>query len=158
MGWADGKAVEAAPQVGPAVVCREPGRGLPGGPQSGDVPAHRRYSEALERCLQFLATLQYTEANTQHFATWYRPRLVGGFHASHQDGNLRIDYTQHAVARWCSTWCTWRGRVEQGGRSRLRRLGRSAARGFPSGLAGEHVLVILPIMTLVAPGQPMAMT
>jgi hypothetical protein len=23
---------------------------------------------------------------------------VGGFHASHQDGNLRIDYNQHAVS------------------------------------------------------------
>ena len=48
--------------------------------------------------MQFLTTLQYTDANTQHFADWYRPRLVGGFHASHQDGNLRIDYTQHAVS------------------------------------------------------------
>ena len=42
-------------------------------------------------------TLQYTEPNTQYFADWYRPRLAGAFHASHQDGNLRIDYTQHAV-------------------------------------------------------------
>jgi hypothetical protein len=23
---------------------------------------------------------------------------VGGFHASHQDGDLRIDFTQHAVS------------------------------------------------------------
>ena len=58
---------------------------------------YRHYSEALERCLQFLATLQYTDANTQHFADWYRPALLGAFHASHEDGNLRIDYTQHAV-------------------------------------------------------------
>jgi hypothetical protein len=47
--------------------------------------------------LQFLITLQYTEANTQHFADWYRPAMLGAFHASHQDGTLRIDYTQHAV-------------------------------------------------------------
>ena len=47
--------------------------------------------------MQFLATLQYTDANTRHFADWYRPTLIGGFYASHQDGNLRIDYTQHAV-------------------------------------------------------------
>jgi vacuolar-type H+-ATPase subunit E/Vma4 len=42
--------------------------------------------------------LQYTDANTQHFEEWYRPRLVGGFHASTQDGNLRVDYTQHALS------------------------------------------------------------
>jgi hypothetical protein len=66
--------------------------------EQGDVGRHQRYLETLERSLQFLTTLQYTDANTQHFADWYRPRLAGAFHASHQDGNLRIDYTQHAVA------------------------------------------------------------
>jgi hypothetical protein len=66
--------------------------------QAGDRTRYQRYREALELCLQFLNTLQYTEANTQHFADWYRPVLVGAFHASHQDGNLRIDYTQHAVS------------------------------------------------------------
>lgn len=66
--------------------------------QSGDLNHYQQYRETLERCLQFLTTLQYTEANTQHFADWYRPVLVGAFHASHQDGNLRIDYTQHAVS------------------------------------------------------------
>lgn len=65
--------------------------------QTGDVARYTRYREALERCLQFTTTLQYTEANTQHFADWYQPVLVGGFHASHQDGTLRLDYTQHAV-------------------------------------------------------------
>jgi hypothetical protein len=48
--------------------------------------------------LQFVTTLQYTEANTQHFAEMFRPVLVGAFHPSHQDGNLRLDCTQHAVA------------------------------------------------------------
>jgi hypothetical protein len=65
--------------------------------QAGDLTRYHRYREALERCLQFLTTLQYTQANTQHFADWYRPALAGGFHSSHQDGNLRIDYSQHAV-------------------------------------------------------------
>jgi hypothetical protein len=97
MGWADGKAVESAPQVssasyaeGLAEACRVAGA-------AGDLTRHRRYRDALERCLQFLTTLQYTETNTQHFADWYRPMLLGAFHASHQDGDLRIDYTQHAV-------------------------------------------------------------
>lgn len=66
--------------------------------QAQDGPRYQKYREALERCLQFLNTLQYTEANTQHFADWYRPVLVGAFFGSHQDGNLRIDSTQHAVS------------------------------------------------------------
>lgn len=65
--------------------------------ERGERERYHRYRDALERCLQFLTTLQYTDANTQHFADWYRPALLGGFHASHQDGNLRTDFTQHAV-------------------------------------------------------------
>ena len=57
-----------------------------------------RYAAAVQLGLQFTARLQYTEAGCSHFAEWYRPRLVGGFHASHQDGDLRIDYNQHAVS------------------------------------------------------------
>jgi hypothetical protein len=63
-----------------------------------DLAHHQRYTDALERCLQFLVRLQYTDATAQHFAEWYRPRLVGAFHASPTDGNLRIDYAQHALA------------------------------------------------------------
>jgi hypothetical protein len=63
----------------------------------GDADRLKRYRESLERCLQFLTTLQYTDANTQHFADWYRPRLLGAFHVSHRDGTLRIDHTAHAV-------------------------------------------------------------
>lgn len=64
----------------------------------GDVARCGRYRAAVERSLQFLALLQYTEANTQHFADWYRAVLVGGVHASPQDGNLRTDDTAFAVA------------------------------------------------------------
>lgn len=66
--------------------------------QLGDLPRYQRYHEALERGLQFLTTLQYTEANTQHFADWYRPLLLGGFFAGHQDGTLRLEDTAGAVA------------------------------------------------------------
>jgi hypothetical protein len=62
-----------------------------------DLQRHERYSAALERGLQFLCSLQYVNADTQHFEPWYRTRLLGGFHGSPTDGNLRIDYTQHAV-------------------------------------------------------------
>jgi hypothetical protein len=97
MTWQDGRAVEAAPQVTSASCAEGLAEACRVARAAGDLPRFRRYSEALERCLQFVTMLQYTDANTQHFAAWYRPRLVGGFHASDQDGNLRIDYTQHAV-------------------------------------------------------------
>jgi len=98
MGWSDGKASAAAPQVDSAAYAEGLAEACRVARQAGDVRRHQRYRDALERCLQFLTTLQYTEANTQHFADWYRPALLGGFYASHQDGNLRIDYTQHAVS------------------------------------------------------------
>jgi hypothetical protein len=94
----DGTASALAPQVGSACVAEGLAEACRVVRQAGDHDRQHRYREALERCLQFLNTLQYTEANTQHFADWYRPVLVGAFHASNQDGNLRIDYTQHAVS------------------------------------------------------------
>jgi hypothetical protein len=98
MSYADGKGVETPPQVASAAYAESLAEACRVARQSGDVTRYRRYSEALERCLQYLATLQYTDGNTQHFAPWYRPRLVGAFHASDQDGNLRIDYTQHSLS------------------------------------------------------------
>jgi hypothetical protein len=98
MGWADGKPLPLPPQIGSASYAEGLADACRVAKQAGDLNRHRRYREALERSLQFLSTLQYSDANTQHFAEWYRPRLVGGFHASHQDGNLRIDYAQHAVS------------------------------------------------------------
>jgi hypothetical protein len=89
--------MEAGPQVSSAACAEGLAEACRVARQQGDLARYRRYRESLERCLQFVATLQYTDANTQHFADWYRPALVGGFHASHQDGNLRLDYTQHAV-------------------------------------------------------------
>jgi hypothetical protein len=65
--------------------------------QAGEVARYQRYSAGLRSCLQFLITLQYTDANTTHFVDWYKPAVLGGFHASHEDGNLRLDYSQHAV-------------------------------------------------------------
>jgi hypothetical protein len=97
MGWADGKAVEAAPGHQSALGAESLAEAARLARALGDVGRFQRYQAALERVVPFLLTLQYNEANTQHFADWYRPRLVGGFHASHQDGNLRIDYTQHAL-------------------------------------------------------------
>jgi hypothetical protein len=97
MGYADGKPVEMAPDVHGARCALALADACRVTRDMGDVTRHERYTAALERCLQFLTTLQYADADTQHFADWYRPRLLGGFHLSHQDGQLRIDYSQYAV-------------------------------------------------------------
>lgn len=95
--WANGSPAEVAPDVLSAVYSESLADACRLAREQGEVTRYPRYKEALERSLQFLTALQYTDANTQHFADWYRPALVGAFHASHHDGNLRIDYTQHAV-------------------------------------------------------------
>ena len=48
------------------------------------------------RAACILMSLQYT-ATAEHFVEAFRPSILGAFHASPQDGNLRIDYTQHPV-------------------------------------------------------------
>ncbi len=96
--WVDGKAVPMSPDIssgGAAVSLAEACRLAKA---VGDVQHYQRYRQALESALQFLTTLQYSEANTQHFAEWYRPAVVGAFHASFQDGNLRLDYAQHTLS------------------------------------------------------------
>jgi hypothetical protein len=65
--------------------------------QAADLTRYQRYNAAARGCLQFVTTLQYTESNTTHFADWYKPLLLGGFHATPEDGTLRLDYTQQAV-------------------------------------------------------------
>jgi hypothetical protein len=96
--WTDGKPVETPPHAASAVYAEGLAEACRVTRTTGDLNRHKTYTAALERCLTFLTSLQYTEENTRHFADWYRPTLVGGFHASHQDGDLRIDYTQHAVS------------------------------------------------------------
>jgi hypothetical protein len=98
MAYSDGRPVDAPPTVGCAHYAEGLAEACRVARAAGDLTRHQRYTDALEKCLQFLTTLQYTEAGTQHFADWYRERLVGAFHGSHQDGNLRLDYTQHAVS------------------------------------------------------------
>jgi hypothetical protein len=97
MDWTDGKPVTSTPQVGSAALAEALAESCRLARASGDLAHYQRYREALERCLQFLTRLQYTEASTQHFADWYRRDLIGAFHASFQDGNIRIDYAQHSV-------------------------------------------------------------
>jgi hypothetical protein len=62
-----------------------------------DAARYDRYRVVLTRALQFLTTLQYGEDNTVHFAGHFRPVLLGAFHPSMTDGNLRVDQTAAAV-------------------------------------------------------------
>jgi hypothetical protein len=95
---ADSGKVEPAPQIGSAVYAESLAQACRVARQAGDVKRFDRYSTAAGECVRFLSLLQYTEGNTSHFDENYRKRLLGGFFAGHQDGNLRIDYTQHAVS------------------------------------------------------------
>jgi|SRR5579884_1154909 len=98
MKWADGRAIDAPPTIDSAMYAEALAEARRTARAGSDATRYQHYTEVLHRCLQFLVRLQYTDANTQHFEEWYRPRLVGGFHASTQDGNLRVDYTQHALS------------------------------------------------------------
>ena len=96
-GWADGRPTDAPPTVGTAFFAEGLADACRTARQAADLDRYRRYQGTLVMGLQFTTRLQYTEADNQ-FADWYRPRLVGGFHASARDGLLRIDYTQHALS------------------------------------------------------------
>jgi hypothetical protein len=95
----DGKMAAVAPTVesaqyamGLAESCR-----MLGQMDRPDTARYDLYRTALARALQFLTTLQYGEENTQHFAGHFRPVLVGAFHPSFTDGNLRVDHTAMSV-------------------------------------------------------------
>src|SRR5262249_58962041 len=96
--WLVCKACQTAPTIDSAEFAESLADACRLGKAAGDVQRFERYRGALESALRFLTLLQYNEASARHFADWYRPAVVGGFHASLQDGNLRIDYNQHAVS------------------------------------------------------------
>ena len=96
---ADGKAVpDSQPTVEAGLYALGLGEACRAAKQTADLGRAQRYGAALKHALQFLARLQYAEANTQHFAPAYRAWLAGGFRAAPDDGNLRTDHTGWAVA------------------------------------------------------------
>ncbi len=97
MSWSDGRPAETAPTITTACYAEGLTDACRTARQAVDLDRYRRYQNAVQTAFPFVGRLQYTEGNTNHFAEWYRSRLVGGFHASRQDGNLRIDTTQYAV-------------------------------------------------------------
>ena len=98
--FADGKVAANAPTIDSALCaqsladCCRMIRQM----SSPDMERYDRCRNALIRAMQFLATLQYAEDSTQHFMPAHRAYLVGGFHPTHQDGNLRVDQSANAVS------------------------------------------------------------
>lgn len=96
--WTDGKVLPIAPDISSGPYAESLAEACRVAKQMGDVQRYERYRRCLESALLFLTSLQYTEARVQHYAEFFRPAILGAFHASHQDGNLRIDFTQHPLS------------------------------------------------------------
>jgi hypothetical protein len=63
-----------------------------------DLDRFAKYQMVASHTVQFLCGLQYLESNTRHFENSFRVNmLIGGFHLSPVDGNLRVDATGCAV-------------------------------------------------------------
>lgn len=93
----EGKAEHAVPDTRSALPAESLAEACRVARHAGDLARLKTYEQALVRNIHFLMSLQYTTAKTQHFVDPFRPSVLGAFHASHQDGNIRIDYTQHAL-------------------------------------------------------------
>jgi hypothetical protein len=67
--------------------------------RNADVPRAERYRQAAQDAALFVTALQYTEPNTRHFENSFRAHvLIGGFHLSPSDGDLRIDAAGRGVS------------------------------------------------------------
>jgi hypothetical protein len=65
----------------------------------GDLTRSRKYQPAVTAGAEFLCRLQFLEANTRHFENSFRVNmLIGAFHLSPSDGNLRTETTARAVS------------------------------------------------------------
>src|SRR5262249_13180543 len=96
--FADGKPVAAAPTMRSAAYLEGLAQACRVTRQIPDAARYERYANTAARAGQFLMALQFGEDSTRHFAPNHRSLLSGGFHASHQDGNLCVTANSHAVA------------------------------------------------------------
>ena len=94
----DGKQASGGPDISSAAAAESLAEACRVAKAVGDLDRMRKYEQALSQNLGFLMSLQYTSAKTQHFVEAFRPSILGAFHASHQDGNLKLDYTQHPLS------------------------------------------------------------
>jgi hypothetical protein len=93
----DGKMVLTPPDIQSALMAESLAEACRVARLAADLPRLQRYERALLPCFRFLMSLQYTGQRAEHFVEAYRPSILGAFHASAQDGKLRIDYTQHPL-------------------------------------------------------------
>jgi hypothetical protein len=63
-----------------------------------DLARFGQYKSAAQAAAQYMIELQYGETNTRHFDNSFRANmLIGAFHLSPTDGNIRIDATATSV-------------------------------------------------------------
>ena len=95
--YVNGKVEQSLPDVRSAQAAESLAEACRVAKHAGDLARLQRYERALIQCMHFTMSLQYRNAKGQHFVEGFRPSILGAFHASHQDGNLRLDYTQHPL-------------------------------------------------------------
>jgi hypothetical protein len=93
----DGRVEATPPDISSAAAAESLAEACRVAKHAGDLLKVRDYERALLLNVRFLMSMQYTTNNTKHFVDPFVPSVLGAFHASHQDGNLRIDYTRPAV-------------------------------------------------------------
>lgn len=96
--FAQGKPLAGSPRIGSAQCAASLCDACRATRQKPDAERFAKYRDAAGRALQFTTTLQFTEANTQHFAAAYREQvLLGGFFTAPDDGTVRLENNQMAV-------------------------------------------------------------
>ena len=93
----DGRRWATPPGSATASFCEGLGAAAALAAKVGDRSKAERYVAACRAGAMFLQSLQFMPERLEHFVPAARPRLSGGFPASLDDGNLRIDQNQHAV-------------------------------------------------------------
>jgi hypothetical protein len=64
-----------------------------------DLTRYAQYKSAAQDATQYTIELQYAETNTRHFENAFRSNmLIGAFHLTPTDGNIRIDATATSVS------------------------------------------------------------
>ena len=95
--WLNGKPALTAPSTDTALILEALAQACLITRHLPDAQRYARYREAIDLGAPFLMGLQYTDGNTLHFTPGYRAALIGGYHSSHEDGNLHVGHQAHAV-------------------------------------------------------------
>jgi hypothetical protein len=95
--FANGKVEPGLPDIRSSLAVESLAEACRVAKQAGDLGRLKSYQKALTDGMHFTMSLQYTANRVDHFVEKFRPWIAGAFYASHQDGNLRLDYTQHPL-------------------------------------------------------------